>query len=133
MDLLHYFGQHRPELLGWAATGCIGWLVTNTVGKPILRFEQTRMSALRALEEHWSVGPTASEERAREAHKALRASAAELQSYTNGGGPAVRLHCMLMRYDIENAPGVFRGSHGLLVDGYPDDQRRNAQAACKVT
>jgi hypothetical protein len=104
-------------------------LGTNAVGKPILAFEQTRAAALRALEEHWSVGSLASEARATEAFKALRETAAALQAYGSGAGPVLRLYWVIMRYDMSNAPGVFRGSHSLLVDGHPDDQRRNRDAA----
>lgn len=129
MDVLTYFTQNWLGMLSWAVAACVGWLGTHAVGRPILAFEQARASALRALEEHWSVGLSASEARAAEAFKALREVAAALQAYGSGGGPALRLYWAFMRYDMRNAPGIFRGSYSLLVDGHSEDQRRNRNAA----
>lgn len=128
MDVLSFIQQHWLGWVGWAAAGSVGWLGTNAIGKPVLELTAARMAALQALERHWSVGPMASEERARAASEALGTAAAALQALAAGAGPAARLYCRAMNYDLATAAGALRGLTHVLVDGHPNDRERQADA-----
>jgi membrane-bound metal-dependent hydrolase YbcI (DUF457 family) len=132
MTLLSYFQSHwLVSLIGGFAI-VLTWIVTNWIGKPLLEFMSDRRQALEAIQVHGSVGSHSSEERVKEAWRAIATVAARMMFYAQGGPGIVRVYCRMRRYDLELAGLTLNGVHRFIGANVSRDVQQNQSDAARV-
>lgn len=130
--MLDYITAHWPEWAVGSAVAVTVWLITNTVGRPLVSFWSDRREALRVVQQHGIVGDV-SLERAREAAIAIRSAAAAINVYAQSGPWIITTYCLLRGYNLQIAGGALNGLHHLVGNNYSDDDFRNQCDAVRVS
>jgi len=104
-----YIRSHWLEWAALAIAGAVGWLITNTIAKPLREFWDDRRRAIEILRTDGAVGWVSSEERVTLARSAVRQAAARLAYHAEAGAPVVRIYSRLRGYDLKLAEAALRG------------------------
>jgi len=119
--ILVFIESHWIEGVAWAIAGAAGWLIINTVAKPLLAFWDDRQRAIENLRTDGATAWNASEDRVFEARRTIRQVAARLAYYAEGGAAIVRIYCRVRHYDLNLADNALRGLAGTIGNGVSNE------------
>jgi hypothetical protein len=119
--ILVFIESHWIEGVTWAIAGAAGWLIINTIAKPLLAFWDDRQRAIEILRTDGATACNASEDRVLEARRTTRQVAARLAYYAEGGAAIVRIYCRVRHYDLDLADKTLRGLAGTVGNGVSNE------------
>ena len=132
MNIIQLITTHWPVWLGSALAAVLAWLATNLVGQPLLKFWADRTDVLKTVQEHGLVSWESTQERVSVARAAIRAAAAILMVYAQGGAIAVRIYARLRKYALDLASQALTGLHNQVGESSVNEAQRNTKDAVFV-
>ena len=130
-SIASYFEAHLLEWLIGIFVVVLTWVGTNWVGKPLLEFLADRQRTLEALEVHGGISDRSSEERVKEAWKAIAEVAARMMFYAQGGPWIVRSYSRWRKYELALVGRMLNGVHNFIGQNVASATWKNQRDAVR--